>query len=263
MVDVAKVELLPFERGQGRGPREPRYRQPRRWHRQLAMRYWAGRGGARPRTPRWCGRFAQRRQVFEPMEPARRAVRDFAGNPEPDKPVEQPGGVVGRDTERLPECGGRDERGRGQNVDCRAGMRIAAPAGNRASRGKPMAFEPCQQRQPVLGFAGDGGEEMSDPLVARPRYVGAECRGTGQQRAGQGSQPAPVNRQRRANRRPLAAPIEPSMHREGGAEQRRMRIADGLEMVCRERCAINRARFDLWHTSELIYIPKKSTCTHA
>jgi hypothetical protein len=46
------------------------------------------------------------------------------------------------------------------------------------------------------------------------------------------------------------------MHREGGAEQRRMRIADGLEMVCRERCAINRARFDLWHTSELIYIPK-------
>ena len=59
-----------------------------------------------------------------------------------------------------------------------------------------------------------------------------QCAGAGQQRAGEGGQPAahPVARECGAERRPLAAPIEPGMHAECGAEQRRIPVGDPLEV---------------------------------
>jgi len=82
------------------------------------------RGRARPsgtaagyRAARRGGNIAQRGQMLEPVEPALRAVGDLAGDAEPDKAFEQPGRVVRRHAERLAERGGRDQRGRGQDVD--------------------------------------------------------------------------------------------------------------------------------------------------
>ena len=76
-----------------------------------------------------------------------------------------------------------------------------------ARGGEPVAFELRQQRQPVRGLVGQRGEKMSDPFLARPRDLGAERGGAGQERAGQGGHPAalPIPGEGGANRRPLAA----------------------------------------------------------
>ena len=113
-----------------------------------------------------------------------------------------------------------------------ANRSIAAAAGDRAARRKPVALDLTQQRQAALGLVGDRFEEMPGPGRATPGDFGGEGRRTGHQRAGQDGDPAvhPVLGQGGAQWRPLAAAIEPGMDREGGAQQWRMSFRGGREM---------------------------------
>ena len=226
-VEVAKVEFATSERRQRRGGEQD--------FRGLGgVIFGAPRnaGGARPagtaagQRAAWPGGdLAQRRQILEPVEPPLGAVGDLGGDAEDDKPFEQSRRVVRRHAERLAERGGRDQRGRGQDVDGLGRARIAAPAGDRGAGGQPSALDAAQQRDPVFGLGGERSEKMPDPGLARPRCFGSERAGAGQERAVEGGQPAPqpIPNQRGADRRPLAALIEPGMDRKCGAEQRRLR----------------------------------------
>ncbi len=93
-----------------------------------------------------------------------------------------------------------------------------------------MALECRQERDPVCGLLGERVEKMPDPPLAHPWGVGVQCPGAGQQRAGEAGDLSahPVAGERGANRRPLAALVEPGVHAEGGAEQRRMPVSDSF-----------------------------------
>jgi hypothetical protein len=232
--EFAKLEFFPLHPGQGRGGGE-------RGRGDCGVRCRGDGDGTRParaatgqRPPRRGGGFAQRGEMLEAVEPPLAAVGHLAGDAEHDKAFEQACGVLGRHAEGLAERGGGNERGRRQDVDRRGSARIAAPAGDGAPCGKPVALEGGEERQPVFSLLGEGVEEMPEPCLARPRDVSPQRPGAGQQRAGEGGHPArhPVSRQRRAQRWPFAAPIEPGVDAECGAEQRRMPAGDRIE-ACR------------------------------
>jgi hypothetical protein len=170
--------------------------------------------------------------MLEAVEPALGAVGHLAGDAEHDKVFEQPRRVFRRHAEGGAERGGGNERGRRQDVDRVAGARIASPAGDGVPCRKPVALEVRQQCHPVFGLLGEGVEEMPEPCLAGPRDLGVQGPGAGQERAGEGGHPPrhPVGRQRRAQRWPLAALIEPRMDAECGAEQRRMIVAGSREV---------------------------------
>ena len=111
----------------------------------------------------------------------------------------------------------------------RESRRRPATAARAANHGRSMLRSSAI---PSSASAARAVEKMPDPGLARPRDFGGERAGAGQQRAGQGGHPAalPIPNQRGAQRRPLAAAIEPGMDREGGAEQRRMPVGARFEV---------------------------------
>jgi hypothetical protein len=73
---------------------------------------------------------------------------------------------------------------------------------------------------------------MPEPRVARPRYLRVQRARAGQQRAGKGGYlaPRPVGSQRRTQRRPLAAAVQPGMGGDRRAEQGRIPAGGRVEV---------------------------------